>query len=80
MVLDKDTLKMTNGKSLLFTGDADDKRYNIKTKSLLFCVFIYGHLCIGKLWFALHVSYHSLFATYSGNNFISDFWSVEKRM
>jgi hypothetical protein len=36
-----------------------------KAKPLLFCVFIYWSLCKRKLWFALHVSYHPVFTTYS---------------
>jgi hypothetical protein len=42
----------------------------IKAKLLRFCVFIYGDLRKGKLWFALHVSYHT---TYSEKKNISGF-------
>jgi hypothetical protein len=63
VVLDKDTLKMTEAafcwlKMLVI-------KMMVKTKSLIFGVFIYGHLCTGKLWFAFHVFYHSAFTTVS---------------
>ena len=58
VLVDADTLKMTNGNSLLLVKFADKKQNSC-------CVFIYGDLRKRKVRLAMHVSYHSFCTIYS---------------